>query len=1243
MISENVFAKLDRQNILLEKRPTICLKGVTGHDLAILKTVTLKFAFGNKILQHQFHVIKDLKFDLLLGIDLMTNAGMTLDFEARTLAAGKTVVALCNGKERPELSLVACKERQVIKPYAINFVKLATRSKIAGNCLVTPLDNVRPFEGHPGVTTNCVVTKGTKNIYLPVLNQSSQTYKLNKGQVIATAEMLPPDCVIERPCPNTPDEPINPSKAENNEKQHEIDGPRFETLLKTFSNIFAKSDTDLGQTHLTEIKLETGDAAPIKQRPYRLPYSQWPMLQKHLKDLQQANIIKPSQSPWASPILFVPRKDGGQPRMCVDYRKLNKVLVQNSYPLPNIQDILASMKGATVFSVLDLKSGYYQLPMHERDRPKTAFVCPFGLFEFNKLPFGISTAPSEFQEVMMRVLSESLNVYALVYLDDIIIFSPDVDTHFEHLSQVFAKLENAGLKLKQSKCKFFQKEVHYLGHIVSGDGIRPDPEKISAINNLHPPTIVREVRSLVGMASYYRNFIENFSSVVSPIIRLTKKHVRFNWDDEKQEAFELLKHKLTTAPILAHPKLNEPYKLYTDSSGYAVGAVLTQEFDGIERPIQYISKQLSEGQQKWPTIEREAYAIVYAVGKLRHFLYGSKFTIYSDHKPLKTLFTSEMKNCRIQRWAIMLEEYGADIEYKSGKTNIQADMLSRIKDHPKINVIDSSELEKPQLERTLPPIRDTSCEVENDLPTDLATQIKHLQHTDDELIAIKSELLSDSETKTKDEFIILDDLVYHIAQPVQSDQTCRLQLCIPAATQIRHEILEQVHSSDFGGGHTGHDKTYDKLRRRFYWKNMFRDVVNFIAKCGLCQARRMRQARIPMQDMPLATYPFQVVGIDTSGPYTESSCGAKYVITIIDHFSGWPESYAVADKSAETVAKLLAEKFIPTHGCPRIMLSDNGTEFVNAVIHTLLKRMKIVHIKSSIYHPQTNGRVERFHRFMHDSIAKYAYQDHENWPKAIPPLLMAYRTAVNDTTKHSPFFIVYGRDPVLPMDTLLNPKVKYMGEEYVPTAIERLHKAYTDVRRNTYDSRESNRRRLAEKSAISDYEIGDSVFYLDKASKQDECAKFALKWKPFYRVVERLTPVTYKIQEQNTNKEKIVHAELLRPALPEHIWDVQRDKLEHATYDVVEDRPRVQPLRQTRLVEPPTIPDVADQSDSEFEDALENLENDSSAQNDEQNESSNEAADQNVEDMETENHMPTHSYNLRKSVKRKHDHAFFEY
>ena len=511
--------------------------------------------------------------------------------------------------------------------------------------------------------------------------------------------------------------------------------------------------------------------------------------------------------------------------------------------------------------------------MSSEARPKSAFTCHRGLFQFNVMPFGLCNAPGTFQALMNKVLQGINGTYAIAYLDDIIIWSSSAEKHLEHMREVFTGLEQAGLKVKTSKCKLFTGQVNYLGHVISPEGISPDPEKVAAISQMPVPETVQEVRILVGMAGFYRKFVEHFSDIVKPLTSVTRKGMRFTWGPDQQTAFETVKKELTEAPVLTHVNMMLPFNLYTDASGYAVGAVLMQVLPEGEKVIQYLSRQLSPTQVRWSTIEKEAYAIIFAINKLRPYLWGSPITVFTDHKPLSSLFTSEMKNMRVQRWAVIMSEYDITFKYKTGATNKVADALSRLRptdtdvyeDAPpsaSVNIIDS---------QTPPLAGDDKGPESSEIPP------IPLDITSDALKVHQAQAFSPTIANIADskEFVMEDGLLYRIAPPAQSAICPSLQLCIPQG-QVPN-LLQKLHCSEFEGGHLGITRTYNKVRSRFYWPGMYRDIASFVTKCEICLTRRKKVYRAPMQDMPIANYPIDIIGIDTCGPFPMTPNGNKYI------------------------------------------------------------------------------------------------------------------------------------------------------------------------------------------------------------------------------------------------------------------------------------------------------------------------------------------------------------------------------
>ena len=691
LISREMFNKIAAKNISeFSTENCIPLQSVSGHKLENFATVVLEVKMSKFSQPYRFQIVDGLRNSCILGNDFLSDFGAQLDFGQKTLNIEGNVIPLRPQRLTCESATSLVRVPQKVTIEAQSYIEVSAKVNRAQlydqECLVEPLNNVPIFADEPGLCLVSSVGKVNQNGQIPVVivNTSGRNYTLPARSVIGLAEVLeePEVCIssvseaenFESESSETVPETQKADLSHVSEAQRE----KLEELLERNADLFAKNDCDLGRTDLVKAKIDTGSHPPIKQRPYRLPFSQRKLVEQHIQDMLKAGVIEPSQSPWASPIVIVDKKDGTK-RFCVDYRALNKIAKKNSHPLPRIDDILASLEGAKYFTCLDLRSGYWQIEMADSDsKERTAFTSFMGLYCFKVMPFGLCQAGSFFQELMNKVLNGIQNKFTFAYLDDIIIFSKTFEEHLEHVETVFSRLREAGLKLKMKKCDFLKQEVKYLGHLVSSAGVKPDPEKVSAIKNMQPPTNVKGVRSFLGMCGFYRRFVPNYAKIAKPLTELTKKHRHFRWTDECQKAFEILRDALTEAPILAFPDINKPYKVYTDASNYAIGAALVQETELGERIIQYLSHQLNETQQRWPIIEKEAYAIIYNVQKFRPYLLGSKFTIMTDHKPLSHLFTSEMHNARVQRWAIILDEYGADVSYVKGSENVIADALSRL-------------------------------------------------------------------------------------------------------------------------------------------------------------------------------------------------------------------------------------------------------------------------------------------------------------------------------------------------------------------------------------------------------------------------------------------------------------------------------------------------------------------------------------------------------------------------------------
>ena len=474
----------------------------------------------------------------------------------------------------------------------------------------------------------------------------------------------------------------------------------FEKLCEEYDDILSKDSSDIGKTPLITMEIETGDSPPVCQRPYNLPLKHIDWVQKELNTLEKAGVITRSVSPWASPIVIVPKRtapgDPPKKRLCVDYSVINSLLpkvnkahskakgVLTLVPLPKIDEIYARLKGSKVYSGFDARSGYHHMELSAKARPKSAFVTPTDKYEFTRCPFGLMQAPAYFQRLINKVLADL--DFAFGYLDDILIYSPDVPTHLVHMRQLFQRLREADLKLNREKCNFFKSHIQYLGHLISGEGIKPLPEKLESIKEMPPPTTPKEVKQFLGLIGYYRKFVPRFADVARPLTNLTRLDQPFEWPDKCQASFELLKEALIKEPILRFPDPNKPYTLYTDASKYAWSCVLTQQYTHdmdnkqivVNHPITYVSGLFKGSQLNWAALTKEAYAIYMSIKKLTYYLEDAEITLRSDHLPLKRFLQRNTLNTKVNNWAIEISPFKITFEYIKGIKNTLVDTMSRL-------------------------------------------------------------------------------------------------------------------------------------------------------------------------------------------------------------------------------------------------------------------------------------------------------------------------------------------------------------------------------------------------------------------------------------------------------------------------------------------------------------------------------------------------------------------------------------
>jgi len=1082
--------------------------GANGSPLDVVGQTTVTIILGYFTIKHNFVVVRNLTVDCLLGADFMRNHAAILDCDRNTLSLGREprVTIPIALKQQPMLCKASCAAHTVrssqdweIPARSVKLIVGTIDVPSAANSimLVEPVDTL-PHQLHIARSSSSC---HNNQVTIQVLNISPSPITVYKG--MSLGKVTPEDDVLL-----VNDESVGTVTQASFDDIHlpnlsETEKSKILALLSEFSDVFAPVTGPKGCTTVVRHTIPT-TSPPIRQPMRRLPEALKETVKTEVQHMLENDIIRPSASPWSSPVVMVRKKDGSW-RFCIDYRKLNEVTHQDAYPLPRIDATLDSLAGCQYFTTLDLASGYWQVAVEESDKEKTAFSTMNGHFEFNVMPFGLTNAPATFQRLMECVLAGLTYEQCLIYLDDVIVFSSSFDEHLRRLRNVFNALRKAHLQLKLSKCSFACTEVSYLGHIVSASGITPDPRKVAAVLQFPPPTEAKPLRQFLGLTNYYRKFIHNYASIAEPLHRALKNCKKFQWTASCQQAFEALKLKLTSPPILSYPDFSHPFILHSDASATAIGAVLSQLQSGRETVICYWSRQLTKAERNYSTIEREALAVVGAVKEFYPYLYGFQFTLVTDHNPLTSLKDLKDTGGRLARWMLYLQQFHFTFQHRPGKAHGNADAMSRVP-NPVFPVL-------------------------HQLAANLDT-IKAAQAADSTLSDLIKALASGCPPPTNVapglRRVFLQDGVLCRSFQSSSSATSHTQVVIP--TRLQSTVLQQLHNNS---GHLGEQKTVAKVRERYYWPGYEADINKWIQECRECQRRKPpHQAQQAPLDTIQSTFPFEKLSWDIMGPLPQSLSGNRYIVVITDLFSKWVEAFSVKSTDSETLATLLIDEVICRYGVPSYLHSDQGANLTSNLMATLCKRLHIEQTRTSAYHPQGNGQVERFNHTLEAMLATVVNDHQTDWDLHLPRQLFAYRTALHASTGFSPFHIVFGHSPTLPVDAMLG-TLPHCQTKNVPAYVCDLHKslhtAYNTVRSHIQSAHERNKQRYDAAKPFLPYMVGDQVWLHIPAVKPGRSKKFASQWRGPYTVLDKTSKTNYRVRLIGSPaKDLVVHHNRLK-------------------------------------------------------------------------------------------------------------------
>ena len=1127
LVSRIPYAKINHND-------RINLRGVTGTHLNIKGNTDISFDIGNQTITHTFIICENISEQMILGTDFLKKYEVEISYKNRSISFNDETIQLDNHEYLT--SLVKAAQNTKIKPNSTNICYVKARQqryKVSDKeYLVSRIDSGM-LANEPGIyaADGLVSIKSHKKFPIMIVNSTNRHINIKKGMMIAKLEQIDSICSyketvmqdlkaelhIDESTP-THEKPVIPDEYKK----------PLDALIDEFQDIFSTGPTDIGKTDLIEMSTDLEHNKPVNVYPYRIPLHHRAAVEEEVQNLLKAGIIRHSNSPYNAPSLIV-RKKSGKIRLVTDFRQLNRITRPIAQGLENIDDILGSLSGAKFITTLDIKSAYHTIPIKEKDIEKTGFSVLQHHLEYTRAAFGLKQSGYYFNKLMSKILSGIKGSFVFNYSDDVIVASKSFKLHIEHLTEVFSRFRHACIKLNLDKCCFIQASTEYVGHTITQNGIEPSKNKINALLNMPRPANIKSIRSYLGFVSYYRRYIPNFSATCEPLINLTRKNVKFSWDEKCETAFQTLKQALLNPPILAFPDPNKQFILYTDASDKAIGAILKQKHGDVERIVHYISHSLSPTQQRWATLHKEAYSIIYTVDKLNHLLADTPtpFIIRTDHRPLESLLHGRHSNRKLQMWAVMLSAYNYKIEYIKGSHNNQADFMSRyvIPDskHHKVNAINLDRINL-QAAHSLSEASTSHLDTESEPPPTLDLpgnfDIIAAQQADPAIHKIMQRLSDNTASEhVKAHHSVIDGILYYINEkPTQIS----LRLVIPQTLQ--KTILHQFYDRN---SHLGVTKTYDLISKRYYWKNMFQHTADYIARCLTCCTRQINTNKTPLQHTDIPTFCFEKISIDIVGKLPTTSKGNSYLLTVFDLFSSYPEAIPIPDKSAETVAKVLIRDIFTRYSIPLFILTDNGLENVNAIMDHVLTYFGSVHITTSPYRPESNSKIERFHRILNDTLAKHIYENKNyEWDQYINFVLGAIRTSVNTATKFSPHYILFKQDPILPLDTILRPRNKYLGDDQHKIDLEQMHILYTNVRDNIAHSQDRRLARENKDLQLKEYEINDPIFIKNSAMKN----KYDILWKPYYRIYQKKGPRSYIVRDMITGKLYKTHVQHMKLA-----------------------------------------------------------------------------------------------------------------
>lgn len=972
----------------------------------------------------------------------------------------------------------------------------------------------------------------------------------------------------------------------------------IEHICAKYADVFHLPGDKLSTTNIMTHSISLKDnVSPSYTKPYRIPHSLKQEVQKQINDMLANDIIEETISEWSSPVLLVPKKadrsNEKKWRLVIDYRQLNNRIKDDKFPLPNITDILDSLSGSIYFSKLDLSQSYYQLSLDENSRKYTAFsvdkmyqleldpesrkytaFTTDKMYQMKRSPMGLKTSPSVFSRLMTIAMSGINYKQAFIYLDDCVVIGKSMENHNKNLVTVLERLRKVNLKLNPIKCEFLRTEIVYLGHKITSQGILPDDSKIESLRKYPVPSNADDVKRYLAFANYYRRFIPNFSNIAYPLHKLCKKNSQFEWTSECEQSFQQLKSALMSPPILQYPDFSENniFELRTDACKTGLGAVLSNSNGQV---VAYASRNLSPAESRYPIIDLELLAIVWAVRHFRPYLYGRRFKIFTDHKPLVYLFSLKDPSSRLTKFRLYLEEYDFEIIYIPGRTNVAADALSRLPESMKCEDLKTlgeqvvSVLTRAQTKKLESKTSDLTTESSISSRPDQPETVEILKKPKDVI-----ELIFTSEMKVKNLSCFYSDRKHCVYVPshcaiylntrslstpqelardlgslcekeniieilviknkenatnikILASHMKKLHLGVPKILITRDVIRinnredKKIILNDFHllptSGHAGVSRMLSNLKQYYYWPGMTNDVIDYVRKCSQCQFNKFsnHNTKEPMVITNTASSAFERISLDIMGPLPVDKNSNKYILTLQCDLSKFVEAYPLQSKDAESVARVFVSNFILRYGVPKEIITDRGTEFMSNVMIEICKILHIERLNSTAYHHETIGSLENSHRSLGTYLRIQCDRNFIDWSDWLPFWSFSYNTTVHTQTKYTPFELVYGKLCKLPSDLGISVEPWYNYDDYPKEMKYRLQKAQFDAKNNLISCKMKRKIMYDQNLHPVTYKKGELILIKNQTGD-----KLQNIYNGPFEVIEEVTP---NVKILKDNKEYLIH------------------------------------------------------------------------------------------------------------------------